>query len=130
MSCTGPTAMPRPPSGSVGRPGPRPPASPASGGTVPSASPGAGEFAARCHAETPRHEGRTAERLGAWWNSLDADSPSIEGLLVTGRYYEIRVSGILPPEALVDFERLTATVEPVETVLHGPLADQAAPTGP
>ena len=52
-----------------------------------------------------------------------------EGLLVTGRYYEIRVSGILPPEALVDFERLTATVEPVETVLHGPLADQAALTG-
>ena len=48
---------------------------------------------------------------------------------MTGRYYEIRVSGLLPPEALVDFERLTATVEPVETVLHGPLADQAALTG-
>ena len=45
---------------------------------------------------------------------------------MTSRYYEIRVSGILPPEALVDFERLTATVEPVETVLHGPLVDQAA----
>ena len=48
---------------------------------------------------------------------------------MTSRYYEIRVSGILPPEALVDFERLTATVEPVETVLHGPLVDQAALTG-
>ena len=48
---------------------------------------------------------------------------------MTGRYYEIRVSGVLPPEALVDFERRTATVEPVETVLHGPLADQAALTG-
>ena len=41
-------------------------------------------------------------------------------------YYEIRVAGILPPEALLDFERLSASVEPVETVLHGPLSDQAA----
>ncbi len=40
--------------------------------------------------------------------------------------YEIRVVGVLPPEALIDFERLTASVEPVETVLHGPLRDQAA----
>ena len=40
-------------------------------------------------------------------------------------YYEIRVTGILPPEALLDFERLKASVEPVETVLHGPLRDQA-----
>ena len=41
-------------------------------------------------------------------------------------YYEIRVVGILPPEALLDFERLSASVEPVETVLHGPLRDEAA----
>ena len=41
-------------------------------------------------------------------------------------YYEIRVTGILPPEALLDFERLNASVEPVETVLHGPIGDQAA----
>ena len=41
-------------------------------------------------------------------------------------YYEIRVAGVLPPEALLDFERLTASVEPVETVVHGPLRDQAA----
>jgi hypothetical protein len=41
-------------------------------------------------------------------------------------YYEIRVAGVLPPEALLDFDRLTASVEPVETVLHGPLRDQAA----
>ena len=40
--------------------------------------------------------------------------------------YEIRVSGVLPPEALLDFERLSASVHPVATVLHGPLADQAA----
>ncbi len=44
-------------------------------------------------------------------------------------YYEIRVSGTLPPEALLDFDRLTASVEPVETVVHGPLRDQAALTG-
>ena len=34
----------------------------------------------------------------------------------------------LPPEALLDFERLTASVHQVETVLHGPLQDQAALT--
>ena len=41
-------------------------------------------------------------------------------------YYEIRVAGILPPEALRDFERLSASVRPVETVLHGPLEDCGA----
>jgi hypothetical protein len=45
---------------------------------------------------------------------------------VASLYYEIRVSGTLPPEALLDFERLSASVKHVETVLHGPLADQAA----
>jgi hypothetical protein len=45
---------------------------------------------------------------------------------VSSSYYEIRVAGVLPPEALLDFDRLTASVEPVETVLHGPLRDQAA----
>jgi hypothetical protein len=44
-------------------------------------------------------------------------------------YYEIRIAGVLPPEALLDFERLTASVEPVETVVHGPLRDQAALNG-
>jgi hypothetical protein len=43
--------------------------------------------------------------------------------------YEIRVSGVLPPEALLDFEHLTASVEPVETVLYGELADLAALQG-
>lgn len=40
--------------------------------------------------------------------------------------YEIRITGILPPEALLDFEELVASVEPVETVVHGQLPDQAA----
>ena len=44
-------------------------------------------------------------------------------------HYEIRVSGVLPPEALLDFEYLTASVEPVETVLYGELADCAALQG-
>jgi hypothetical protein len=41
-------------------------------------------------------------------------------------YYEIRVTGTVPAEVLLDFERLSATVEPVETVLHGPIKDQEA----
>ena len=41
-------------------------------------------------------------------------------------YYEIRVAGVLPPEVLLDFDRLTASVEPVETVVHGQIQDQAA----
>jgi hypothetical protein len=44
-------------------------------------------------------------------------------------YYEIRIVGIVPPEALLDFEQLTASLEPVETVLQGPLPDQAALQG-
>ena len=44
-------------------------------------------------------------------------------------YYEIRVSGTLPPEALLDFDRLSASVEPVETVVHGPIQNQAALNG-
>jgi hypothetical protein len=45
---------------------------------------------------------------------------------MVSHYYEIRVKGTLPPEALMDFEELIAAPEPVMTVLHGPLADQAA----
>jgi hypothetical protein len=45
---------------------------------------------------------------------------------VTSSSYEIRITGIVPPEALLDFEDLIASVEPVETVLHGRLPDQAA----
>jgi len=51
------------------------------------------------------------------------------GAVVSSSYYEIRVAGVLPPEALLDFERLTASVEPVETVVHGPIRDQAALQG-
>lgn len=44
-------------------------------------------------------------------------------------YYEIRVAGVLPHEALPEFEPLTASVEPAETLLYGPLQDQAALNG-
>jgi hypothetical protein len=53
----------------------------------------------------------------------------MRGAAVPSSYYEIRVSGVLPPEALLDFDRLTATVEPVESVVHGPIRDQAALNG-
>lgn len=58
--------------------------------------------------------------------SLEIPASIILGVLVTSAHYEIRVAGTLPPEVLLDFERLTASVEPVGTVVHGSLPDQAA----
>ena len=40
--------------------------------------------------------------------------------------YEIRIKGRLSDSLLAAFEGMTATVEPVETVLHGPVADQSS----
>lgn len=40
--------------------------------------------------------------------------------------YEIRVRGRVTPALLARFETMASDVEPVETVLHGPLEDQAA----
>jgi hypothetical protein len=48
---------------------------------------------------------------------------------VASARYEIRISGVIPPEALLDFEDLTAAVAPVETVLSGEIADSAALQG-
>jgi hypothetical protein len=70
------------------------------------------------------HKAWPRDRRKAWPN----DSYLL-GAAVPSSYYEIRVAGVLPPEALLDFERLTASVEPVETVVHGPLQDQAALKG-
>ena len=39
--------------------------------------------------------------------------------------YEIRIKGRLSDSLLAAFEGLTATVEPVETVLYGPVEDQS-----
>jgi len=43
-----------------------------------------------------------------------------------GGSYEIRIKGRLSDSLLAAFEGLTTTVRPVETVLHGPVQDQAA----
>ena len=43
-----------------------------------------------------------------------------------GGSYEIRIRGRLSDSLLAAFEGLTASVEPAETVLHGPLQNQAA----
>jgi len=48
------------------------------------------------------------------------------GPVVASLYYEIRVAGTLQHEALLDFERLSSSVQRVETVVHGPVQDQAA----
>jgi hypothetical protein len=61
--------------------------------------------------------------------SLGSPASVISGELgadVTSARYEIRVEGTLPPEVLLDFERLTASREPVGTVVHGQLPDEAA----
>ena len=50
----------------------------------------------------------------------------ISGYNMPSSYYELRITGVVPREALLDFEQLTASVEPVQTLLHGPLPDQAA----
>jgi hypothetical protein len=43
-----------------------------------------------------------------------------------GGSYEIRIRGQLTRSLLAAFEEMEATLEPVETVLHGPVQDQAA----
>jgi hypothetical protein len=57
---------------------------------------------------------------------LALSDPDLVGAAVSSPYYEIRIAGVLPSEALLDFDWLTASVEPVETVVHGQLRDQAA----
>jgi hypothetical protein len=51
------------------------------------------------------------------------------GGLVAQATYEVRISGILPDELLVELRGLTVSVEPPETVLHGSLPDQSAVVG-
>jgi hypothetical protein len=40
--------------------------------------------------------------------------------------YEIRVSGLVPESLLAEIEGVRVVVEPVQTVLRGPVLDQAA----
>jgi hypothetical protein len=72
---------------------------------------------------TRREWGAASHREGRWkWPRPNSDRL---GVAVPSSYYEIRVTSVLPPEVLLDFDRLIASVEPVETVVHGPLRDQA-----
>jgi hypothetical protein len=48
---------------------------------------------------------------------------------MTEATYEVRVSGLLPAELLVELQGLSVSVEPPETVLHGSLPDQSAVVG-
>jgi hypothetical protein len=43
-------------------------------------------------------------------------------------YYEIRIAGVVPAGALRGFEQL-AVDQPTETIVRGPLPDQAAMNG-
>jgi hypothetical protein len=45
---------------------------------------------------------------------------------VTPLEYEIRVSGLVPEDLLAEIEGVHVVVEPVQTVLRGPVTDQAA----
>jgi hypothetical protein len=45
---------------------------------------------------------------------------------VESRDYEIRVRGRVRESLLAQFDGFSAEVEPAETILRGPLADQAA----
>ena len=60
------------------------------------------------------------------WRPTGTGTSDRLGARVTSCSYEIRITGILPPEALLDFENLIASVEPVATLVHGRLPDQAA----
>jgi hypothetical protein len=39
--------------------------------------------------------------------------------------YEIRIRGVVSPAVLETFDAMESDVEPVETILHGPVRDQA-----
>jgi voltage-gated potassium channel len=69
--------------------------------------------------ESARRRGRSPE-----WG--DSASPGGAGGSDGMDEYEIRVRGRVTPALLARFENMRSDVEPVETVLHGPLEDQAA----
>ena len=48
---------------------------------------------------------------------------------MTARVYQIRVRGLIPADELMEFEGVSAVVQPTETVLTGRVVDQAALQG-
>jgi hypothetical protein len=69
---------------------------------------------------------RTVEPIGAKIESHAAGRGEESVVPFGGGSYEIRIKGRLSDSLLAAFEGLTATVEPVETVLHGPVGDQSS----
>ncbi len=68
----------------------------------------------------------TGAEIACIMGSSNWPVPIVWGPAMASPHYEIRVSGVFPPEALLDFECLTASVQPVETMLCGELTDLAA----
>jgi hypothetical protein len=66
---------------------------------------------------------RRRQRSPEWGDSA---SPAGAGGSDGMDEYEIKVRGRVTPALLARFENMRSDVEPVETVLHGPLEDQAA----
>lgn len=54
----------------------------------------------------------------------DSRSPSF-GPKAKSAGFEFRIRGRVAPAKLARFEGLRSSVEPVETILHGPVRDQA-----
>ena len=68
--------------------------------------------------EEGRRQGITSTDRGWTWQEESA-------VAFVGGDYEIRIKGRLSDSLLAAFEGLTATVEPVETLLYGPVEDQS-----
>jgi hypothetical protein len=69
--------------------------------------------------EEGRRQGITSTDRGWTWQEESA-------VAFAGGDYEIRIKGRLSDSLLAAFEGLTTTEQPVETVLYGPVQDQAA----
>jgi hypothetical protein len=69
--------------------------------------------------EEGRRQGITSTDRGWTWQEESA-------VAFAGGDYEIRIKGRLSDSLLAAFEGMRASVQPVETVLYGPVQDQAA----
>ena len=69
--------------------------------------------------EEGRRQGITSTDRGWTWQEESA-------VAFAGGDYEIRIKGRLSDSLLAAFEGVTTTEQPVETVLYGPVQDQAA----
>jgi hypothetical protein len=65
-------------------------------------------------------------RQGITWTDRGWTWQEESAVAFAGGDYEIRIKGRLSDRLLAAFEGLTTTVQPVETVLHGPVQDPGA----